>query len=79
MMKVRPIGRPFSISTLASRGKTKRSGSQASKANARRSEAEVKPRDANSHKPLLTILRLGTYLLLDTKQTVVFGDTLRTR
>ena len=29
--------------------------------------------------PLLTILRLGTYLLLDTKQTVVFGDTLRTR
>ena len=76
MMKIRPIGRPFSISTLASRGKTKRSGSQASKANARRSEAEVKPREPI---PLLTILRLGTYLLLDTKQTVVFGDTLRTR
>ena len=76
MMKVRPIGRPFSISTLASRGKTERSGSQASKANARRSEAEVKPQEPI---PLLTILRLGTYLLLDTKQTVVFGDTLRTR
>ena len=38
-----------------------------------------KPYKAKLSHSLLTILSFGTYLLLDTKQTVVFGDTLRTR